>query len=147
MNIKDIHKSNPDGGFTLIEIIITIVVGAILSVFVVQVMASVIYGSPESLNSVEDEADAENIMEEIIADYVKEINENPDNALHQLKNINSYGSEVTMEYVEFDAGGSMQPTAPDTSGTLRVTVELNGHRLEILLTECRKNEDDIKIRY
>lgn len=132
-------------GFTLIEIIATIMMAGILSAIFIQFMGTALMRSGDSVNIVRDEASIEGLMEEIISDYLKEINNNsPENALSTIKAKN-YGSDVTMEYIQFDGDGNEQPSG--SSNYLKVTIQATGHKLTAILTKSREKTDDPIVRY
>ena len=132
-------------GFTLIEIIATIMMAGILSAIFIQFMGTALMRSGDSVNIVRDEASIEGLMEEIISDYLKEINNNsPENALSTIKAIN-YGSDVTMEYIQFDGSGNEQPSG--SSNFLKVTIQARGHKLTTVLTKSRDKTDDPIVKY
>jgi prepilin-type N-terminal cleavage/methylation domain-containing protein len=135
-----------DRGFTLLEIIITILVGSILATLMFQFMGSALTGSSVPVEIVRDSAATEKLMEEIISAYVKEINTNVVDPLPKI--VTNYGSRnnVTMWYITFDASGA-ESTKPDPlpgpeTNTLKVTVQTAGHSLVTLLTNSRAQADD-----
>ncbi len=69
-------KHNFENGFTLIEVIATVVVMGILAAFFINFMGTALTDSWRSVELVADEARAEGLMERIIADYVEKINDN-----------------------------------------------------------------------
>ncbi len=132
-------------GFTLIEIIATIMMAGILSAIFIQFMGTALMRSGDSVNIVRDEASIEGLMEEIISDYLKEINNNsPENALSTIK-AKDYGSDVTMEYIQFDGDGNEQPSG--SSNYLKVIIHAKGHTLTTVLTKSREKTDDPIVRY
>jgi hypothetical protein len=75
-------------------------------------------------------------MEQIVADYVAEINKSdPSSALATMK-AKSYGADVSMQYVTYNSSGVEQAAA--SSRTLKVTVNAPGRSLTTLLTESRQ---------
>ena len=105
-------------GFSLIEVIATIIVVGILAAFFIHFMGTALSDSYKSVELVAGEAEGEGTLEQIIADYVKEINFNPDDALASIVTNNAggaYGSNVSMVYIGFDVNGNEIP-AP--SGTI-----------------------------
>lgn len=136
-----------EDGFTLIEIIVTIMLGSILAALMFQFMGSALTGSSEPVEIVRDASDMEALMEKIISDYVMRVNTDPATALGLMVADTSYGSNVTMAYIEFDAGGNEQPAASPPSDTLKVTVQAAGHRLITLLTNSRAQSDDPVSKY
>ena len=143
-----------NNGFTLIEIIATIIVLGILAAFFIHFMGTALDDSWQSVEMVKGEAEAESIMEEIIAYYTSKINDDTDldNALSKV--VSEYGSNATMEYIEFnDATGNEQADSSGTKNNLKVTVKITdedeeySHNLTTILTKSRKNSSDPKVYY
>ena len=110
-----------DGGFTLLEIITTIIIAAILGALMIQFMGTTLLRSSDPVDLVRDEADGEGLVEKIISDYVTEINgADFENALATIK-ATGYGSSITMEYLEFDSGGDEVSPPPASGNALKVT--------------------------
>jgi prepilin-type N-terminal cleavage/methylation domain-containing protein len=136
-------------GFTLIEIIVTLVAAGILALFYFHFMGTAMDYSWRSVELVAGEAQAEGIMERIIADYVDRINEDPDNALENIRGTN-YGTQVTMVYVSYDSAGNESELTVGTSNYLKVTVVIPvedisatvGNSLTTLLTKSRSAATD-----
>jgi prepilin-type N-terminal cleavage/methylation domain-containing protein len=142
-------KHNADGGFTLIEVIATIVVMGILAAFFIHFMGTALNDSWKAVAVVEGEAKAEGLMESIIADYVEGINDNPDTALAVIVSHESayesdpdYGLPVTMQYIVFDANGDEQADTAGENRNLKVTVEPPGFNLTTILTQSRTDTND-----
>lgn len=136
-------------GFTLVEIIITLIVGGILGAIFINLMGTALSDSWSSLEMVRDEAAAVQIMEHIIADYVFEINRNPGNALATIianKDNGNYGPNVLMQYIEFDAAGLEVAPPPALSNTLKVKVQATGKDLINIITNSRSANDPL-LRY
>lgn len=137
-------------GFTLIEVIATIIVVGILSAFFIHFMGTALDSSYKSVELVVGEAEAEGWLEQIIADYVKEMNNNPDDALANLVTINAggtYGGNVSMVYIGFDATGAEIPAPSGTSELLKVTYQAPGNDLTVILPKSRWLSTDPKIEY
>jgi prepilin-type N-terminal cleavage/methylation domain-containing protein len=135
-------KGRFSDGFTLIEVIVTILMAAIMGAFFIQFMGTAMSRSSRSIENVRGEAAAEAIMEQIVADYVAEINNaNPAAALGTIRG-RSYGTSqisVNMGYITFTLAGAKQTTT--LSRTLQVTVWpvlAPGSELVTLLTESRQ---------
>jgi prepilin-type N-terminal cleavage/methylation domain-containing protein len=143
-------KHNAQNGFTLIEVIVTIIVMGILAAFFIHFMGTALNDSWQSLEQVADEAKAEGLMEKIIADYVEKINRNdPNAALGEIKGLESsyendadYGLPVTMEYIVFDVNGDEQADTGGENRNLKVTVEPPGYNLTTILTQSRTDPND-----
>ncbi len=134
-------------GFTLIEVIATVIVLGILAAFLMNFMGTALTDSWRSLDLVADEARAEGLMERIIADYVEQINDDPANALATIlsdesdyENLPNYGLPVTMQYIVFDTNGSEQADTVGENRNLKITVESPGYRLTTILTESRTDD-------
>jgi prepilin-type N-terminal cleavage/methylation domain-containing protein len=140
-----LHIILKDKGFTLIEIIITIIVMGILAAFFAQFMGTAQTKSWKSVELVAAEAEAEGKLEEIIAYFTSKINNEPDNALNAVKT-SDFGSNVTMQYIEFQ-GGSEHILESGTSTTLKVTINSAGNNLTTILTKSRTNNADPNVRY
>jgi len=147
-------KHNSESGFTLIEVIATIVVMGILAAFFIHFMGTALNDSWRSVELVADEAKAEGLMEKIIADYVERINAIPNTALAVIlsressyENDGDYGMPVSMQYIVFDASGAEQPDNSGENRNLKVTVEPPGYNLTTVLTRSRTNPNDPPVPY
>lgn len=146
-------NTSSSNGFTLIEIIATIIVLGILAAFFIHFMGTALDDSWESVELVKSEAEAEGLMEEIIAYYTSKINDDSDldNALSRV--VSQYGSVATMEYIEFDTGGNEQPDSSGTNNNLKVTLNITdegddfSHNLTTILTKSRSESSDPKVYY
>jgi len=133
-----------DNGFTLIEIIVTILLASVLAAMMFQFMGTTLTGSFGPVETVRAEATMERLMEAVISDYVKRMNTDQSTAVGSMKTDADalvYGSEVTMAYIAFDSSGNETPSGTATN-TLKVTVQVAGRRLITLLTKSRKYSDD-----
>ena len=135
---------NSENGFTLIEVIATVIVIGILAAFFINFMGTALTDSWQSVELVADEARAEGLMDRIIADYVEQINDDPDNALATILSSESdyesfpdYGLPVTMQYIVFDVSGDEQPDTVGVNRNLKVTVEPPGYKLTTVLAKSR----------
>jgi prepilin-type N-terminal cleavage/methylation domain-containing protein len=141
-------------GFTLIEIIATIIIMGILSAFFIHFMGTALDNSWKSVELVAGEAEAEGKLEEIIAYFTSKINDdsvlnNPLlNALTIVDSEFSGDATITMEYIVFNAGSGAEEA--DVSGAnriLKVTVEAPGNNLTTILTQSRTDSTDPKVGY
>ena len=137
---KKVSRGNFPNGFTLVEVIVTILAAAIMGAFFIQFMGTAMSKSVEAIENVRDEASAEALMEQIVTDYVAEINKaDPSLALGAMiakNSSNNYGPGVTMEYITFNSSGAEQTAT--LSKTLKVTVPAPGNNLITLLSESRQ---------
>ena len=135
--------ASPDG-FTLVEIIATIIIMGILAAFFVHFMGTAVDYSWEAVELVRGEAEAEGKLEEIIAYFTSKINQDPDSAL--TLTVSEFSSDASMNYIEFEADGSATVVAgPGT--TLQVTVQAPGKDLTTLLTKSRSSSSDPMVNY
>jgi len=140
-------QNHRNAGFSLLEIIVTIVVATILGSLMVQFSGTALTSVADSVNVVRGEATAKGVIEHIISDYVQAVNSAPATALATIvTNIdtNAYGTAVTItrNYTDFTAGGAEVSPSPAESETLKVTVQGEGHSLTVLLSESRVRADD-----
>ena len=119
-----------DSGFTLIEI-----------------MGTALTGSSRPVEIVQDSSKMEALMEEIISEYVKEMNTNPSTALQTIVTNHASNSNVTMAYIEFDTSGNEAVPASPPTDTLKVTVQSAGRSLVTLFTNCRAIATDPVSKY
>jgi prepilin-type N-terminal cleavage/methylation domain-containing protein len=132
-------KGCSNKGFTLIEVIVTIVAMGIMGVIFMNFMGTAMSRSTRSIELVRGEARAEAVAEAIIADFVYEMNRNPSGTFAALQAKN-YGSDVTVrldDYISFNSSGGI--IAPLNNNTLRVRVTVidTGNSLTFLLTKNR----------
>ena len=146
-------------GFTLVEIIVTIVAAGILGVIFVHLMGTALNASWNAVEIVRDESNGEGVLERIIADYVADINNDPDNALGNIvTNYNGQtinGITITTQYIVFDAGGNeVLLSSPTTSDNLKVVLQAPGqvspaiagrYSMTTILTKSRTTNDQIVI--
>jgi len=153
---QNLQIANNPKGFTLVEIIVTLVAAGILGVIFTQFMGTALDASWNAVEIVRDEAGGEGVMEEIIADYVEAINSSPAGALQAIKNKitnNDYGSNVTWNYIEFDPSGDEVDSGTDN---LKVVLRSSGpvapaitgrYPLTVILTNSRRAAEDQKVVY
>jgi prepilin-type N-terminal cleavage/methylation domain-containing protein len=141
-------------GFTLVEVIVTIVATAILGVIFVNFMGTAMSRSTRSVLNVEAEANAQALMEQIVADYTVEINKaDPSGALSTIFN-KPYGSTVSKQYITFNSSGD-QVVSGNSTDTLKITVvwdapdapDVRGTAITTLLTNSRRNMGDPPVAF
>ena len=149
--MKDaILRGNSAGGFTLVEVILTLMAASILSVFFINFMGAALDFSWKSVEIVTSDAETEGKMEEIIAYYTSKINDDPDTALTAV--VSTYNGQstndilVTTQYIGFDAGGDEFDPTPSVSYVLKVTAKGPANELVTILTDSRDSGDPA-VRY
>jgi len=141
-------------GFTLVEVIVTLLAAGILGVIFIQLMGTALSAGWNAVEIVRDEANAEKVMEQIIADYVAHINNDPAAALdNMVTNYNGQtidGILITTQYIVFDGSGN--EVAAGLSDNLKVELKASGvaapaitgrYPLTILLANSRTTNDPI----
>jgi len=135
-------------GFTLVEIIATIILMGILSAFFIHFMGTALDDSWKSVELVAGEAEAEGKLEEIIAYFTSKINDDAqrDNALSIVAS--EFGGDATMEYIVFNStSGAEEADGSGVNRNLKVTIEAPGNNLTTILTQSRTNSTDPKVGY
>ncbi len=140
-------------GFTLVEIIVTLVAAGILGAIFIHFMGTALDASWNAVEIVRDEAGTEGVMEQIVVDFVEAMNSDPDTALGTLVTNNTngnYGPNVTMAYIDFDVAGN--EVAAGLSDNLKVVIRIVGpaspaisgrHLMTTVLTKSRTTDDPI----
>ena len=158
---QNFQRVNNSKGFTLVEIIVTIVAAGILGVIFINFMGTALDASWNAIEIVRDEAGGEGLMEEIIADYVQEINKpNPTGALLTIKNKitnGDYGGNVSWNYIEFDpTTGDEIDRGTNETNNLKVVLRISGpaspaitgrYPLTMILANTRREADDQTVIY
>jgi prepilin-type N-terminal cleavage/methylation domain-containing protein len=139
-------------GFTLIEMIVTIIVAAILGAMFLQIMGTSLTGSVEPLIGVRDNFSLNQVMERITADYRSLISDDLTPLATLKGRIGNQGDEIengtygsyTLTYNDYivfndsDGDNVFDEVHDNGSGgyrMLRVTVSFGDQRLTSLFTE------------
>ncbi len=146
MSGKTRCRSKTCRGFTLIEVIATVIVAGIMGAIFIQFMGTAMSRSTRSVEIVRGEGLAEAVVERIVADYVEKMNTDAVTGLGLMKTAidgkttyddNAAGVKVTAAYIVFDANGNETADSGGLNRTLKVTVEAPGNNLVTLLTNSR----------
>ena len=135
-------------GFTLVEIIVSITIAGIMGAMLIQFAGTAITLSANPVKIVRDEVTSQGIMEEIISQYVTEMNEAPATALADLVTfigVQSYSSEVTTKYITFTGG--MEQNSVNPTNTLKVLVQINNHEQTVIFAKSLSSTDEPEIEY
>ena len=145
-------RGNSSRGFTLVEVIVTLMAVGILSVFFINFLGAALDFSWKSVEIVTSDAETEGKMEEIIAYYTSKINDdaNLDTALSAVvSNYNGQSTNgvlVTTQYIRFNASGGEMDPAPSVSYVLKVAAKGHANELVTILTDSRDTGDPA-VRY
>ncbi|NNL76877.1 MAG: type II secretion system protein [Desulfobacterales bacterium] len=147
MSASKFRIANPHG-FTLVEIIATIIVMGILASFFIHFMGTAMDDSWKSVELVTGEAEAEAKIEEIIAYFTSQINDNADLANALSKVVTEFSGDATLNFIVFNsATGNEENDILGTNRNLKVTVEAPGNNLTTVLTRSRINSTDQIVYY
>jgi prepilin-type N-terminal cleavage/methylation domain-containing protein len=145
------ERTAKDKGFTLIEVIVTLIIASILAAMMVSFMGTTMAGSVQPLVRVQQTNTAGQVMENITTDYNKLTSDDSDNgtsiALSTLQtrvqagatDNSYYGAFYTIghnDFVTLNSDGTTTPIA-DTSGenrTLRVSITQGSNTFTSLFT-------------
>jgi prepilin-type N-terminal cleavage/methylation domain-containing protein len=122
-------------GFTLIEVIVTITVAAILAALIVPFMSTTIIASAKGVGTVADEARLKTVMEDITRDYRDWLRSTPGSPLSafaaQLTSNPAYSAFITEAQtgIEVDSGNDGDVTI------LRITISTGDLSLRALFTQ------------
>lgn len=132
---------NAQKGFTLIEIIVTLVVAAILGSALFQYMGTALIQSSIPIKRLKQTMDLKRVMENITGDYL-----NPPLDLNALKNgigvegttqNNSYGQYIVEKnrFIKFEADAETPLETGDPMDLLKVTIKSGlGEKLTVLFS-------------
>jgi prepilin-type N-terminal cleavage/methylation domain-containing protein len=143
-------RGNSSGGFTLVEVIVTLMAAGIMSVFFINFLGAALDFSWKSVEIVTSDAETQGKMEEIIAYYTSKINDDPDSALSAV--VSNYNGQsindvlVTTQYIGFNASGNEIDPASSVTFVLKVTAKGHANELVTILTDSR-DSDDPAVRY
>jgi len=131
-------------GFTLIEIIAIIVIGAFISAMFIPFMSTSLMRSGESVNIISDDLHINKVLENLTADYREKVkNDTFDMATFYANLSNFAENEVTVsgQYVTFrDSSGNLVDS--DADGTYDALISTNPTR--ILMVTAIKNDQSLR---
>jgi prepilin-type N-terminal cleavage/methylation domain-containing protein len=123
-------------GFTLLEVIVTIVVASILGTLLIEFMMTNLSGSAESVVSLQTECQIEKALESITRDYRNWLRDNPNENLNLFKALvdgNTYANPPVT--VQTDANFEVDSGNDSDIEILRVTVSDGEQNLMALFTK------------
>ena len=142
-------RARGDSGFTLVELIITLTVAAVVGAMLVGAFQNTLAGSVNPVIIARSEGAAEQVMEQITGQYVTLINgATPATALTDLDTFVTgltlpAGVTAVTDFVAFDASGAVVAGAE----ALRVQLASDGHSLAAVFTQTRTDSDDLPMAY
>jgi prepilin-type N-terminal cleavage/methylation domain-containing protein len=137
-------------GFTLIEVIVSIVMASIVGVIFLTYMGTQLTHSGDPITIARNEGVAEMWMERILSDYVQEMNAATYATALATLFARDYTAgpynmpasvTLTRAYVTYDSTGN-EVTGGGTSNNLKVTVRAEGYGLTCILTAERVTSGD-----
>jgi prepilin-type N-terminal cleavage/methylation domain-containing protein len=150
----DHHGRAPQAGFTLLEIIVTIMLMGVLGTLAVQFMATALEDSARPIDHVQAESGRVSIMEKIISDYVFAVNGgSPTTALTTVKTnvdggiYNAGTTTVTAAWIAFDSAGQETAVSPGPGDNLKVSVTTDAAALVAILSNSRTDTTDPKVAF
>lgn len=125
-------------GFTLIEIIVAVVIAGLLGALLVNMLGtSLLRGSSASITASES-AQAESIIEQVVAKYVEHVNANTSGSLAYIQT--QFPANATLSYNTDTIDGGV-------TSVLRVTATVGSSSATTLLTQARTNAADSPMKY
>ena len=136
---------NNKQGFTLLEVIITFIVAAILGTIFLQVMGTSMQQSYEPVSMVQNGFSVNEIMEKMNADYRNRLFTSTSNPLADFKSDVENGNVVAntpyfgdytyqTQYIKFSGGNEVADASADPR-ILKITITHGGQRLSAIFTK------------
>lgn len=130
-------------GFTLIELIVTIVIGGLLAAVVVQLMGTQLLKSGSPLTTTQNAAQAEGIMEQVVAYYTDYVNNNTSGALSAVYNKYYSATNSTITFTQ----NASNTFGSDGLASMTVVVTVGNVSFATLLTQERTNSTDNTVTF
>ncbi len=142
--ITKLSSITNDRGLTILEIIVTIVVAAILGTVLVRVMGTGLTRSSVPITLLQNTYSISQIIEEMTADY-EELYENVNEKEYDIStlrtyietNSRNYGpySVDDIDYIKFDASNNEEDDLSGDNNILKVSISSNNQSLTVLFTK------------
>jgi prepilin-type N-terminal cleavage/methylation domain-containing protein len=136
------HTKRPFG-FTLLEVIVALVVAGFLGVVVVQLMGTQLLKSASPVTTTRDAAQAEAIMEQVVAFYTDYVNNNTTGALTAVYNKYYSAGNSTVSFTQ----NASNTFGADGLASMTVVVTVGEVSFATLLTQERTNSTDNTVTY
>lgn len=124
-------------GFTLIEIIVTVVIAGLLGALLVNMLGTVLTKGGTAAATARESAQAESVIELVVAKYVEHVNANTSGSLAYVQA--QYPANATLSYTSMTLEGSIP--------ALKVTATVGGSSATTVLTQARTNANDAAMGY
>lgn len=124
-------------GFTLVEIIVTVVLAGLLGALLVNMLGTTLIKGGSASITASESAQAESIIERVVATFVDHVNTNTTGSLAYVQA--QHPANATLSYTSLTMAGSVP--------ALRVTATVGGSSATTLLTQSRTNAADSAVKY
>ncbi len=124
-------------GFTLIEVIVTLVIAGLLGALLVNMLGTTLLRSSDPATSARQSAQAESDLEAVVATYVAHVNANTSGTLAHVQA--QHPANATLSYATVTMDGGID--------ALRVTATVGQASVSTLLTQARTNGADSPVKY
>ncbi len=142
--IEHFSKVSNQKGLTILEIIVTIVIAAILGTVLVQVMSTSLTQSSVPITLLQNTYSINQIIEEMTADY-EELYENVNEKEYDISTLKTYietnspnygtYSVDEIKYIRFNASNIEEDDGTGDDNILKVTISSNNQSLTVLFTK------------
>jgi prepilin-type N-terminal cleavage/methylation domain-containing protein len=147
--IEHVSKVSNQKGLTILEIIVTIVIAAILGTVLVQVMSTSLTRSSVPITRLQNTYSINQIIEEMTADY-EELYENVNEKEYDISTLKTYieNGNVSsntpyygpysldeIDYIRFDASDIQELDPSGDNNILKVSISSNNQSLTVLFTK------------
>lgn len=137
-------------GFTLVELIITVVLVGLLAALFIPAMGTHLIRSGDPVAVGLDEAQVVSAQEAVVREYVRFLNTDstPADVLPHMVGAFAGNASISFSYIDFDASRNETACAnpPDCAG-LKVTIQQRGHACTTLLTNARNSTSYAPVNY
>ena len=135
------HKK--EKGFTLLEVIVTLIVAAIMGSMLIPLMGTALKHSADPVNDVRDELELNKVMENITADYKNLLNDSTPLTTLTTR-VGSEGSDQNNDYGQYHVvenhritftGTPLTEQSDESEKIQKITISYKGYTLTSLFTE------------
>ncbi len=131
------RRSARSRGFTLIEIIVTVVIAGLLGALLVNMLGTKLTKGANTAATARDSAQAESIIELVVSKYVEHLNANTSGSLAYVQA--QYPANATLAYTSMTLEGSIP--------ALKVTATVGSASATTVLTQARTSAADGAMGY